>query len=61
MKKLTGKQKEILLSFVIEKLVDELNAQMGETNGPLVLYDSEVEEINDAIKQLGINTKLEII
>ena len=44
--------------FVIEKLVSELNAQV-EANGDYIeLYQEEVNEINEAIKLLGLQAKL---
>jgi hypothetical protein len=45
--------------FVIEKLVEELNAQVGPNDCEYcVIYDDEVDEINEAIKELGIDVKL---
>jgi hypothetical protein len=46
-------------TFVISKLVDELNAQFEENGGEaFVLYDEEIEEINQAIRRLGIDCQL---
>jgi hypothetical protein len=50
---------DIKVKFVIEKLVSELNAQVGSGDCDYIeIYKEEVEEINEAIKELGIDARL---
>lgn len=53
----------LLSKFVIEKLVDELNAQFAEQIAacPFINFDyTDIYEINSAIRKLGFECKLEV-
>lgn len=49
--------KNLTVQFIIEKLVDEVNAQALE-NGFINLDQDDITEINEGIKSLGIPAHL---
>jgi len=60
MEKCTGAVKvpNLRMHYVIEKLVDEVNHHLNDNGYLDVLDDSDIDEINEAIKVLGINTSI---
>jgi len=52
----TAKTPNLRMHYVIEKLVDEVNHHVDDNL--IVLDDSDIDEINEAIKVLGIDTSI---
>lgn len=50
--------RDIRIGFIISKLVDEVNAQVKENGDFIVIYDEEIEELNEAIESLGMECRL---